>query len=100
MLAFSCKKTDILGSSSGTGEPARLQRLLPVLPQDGDIPEVRILVKESDWKTLLDAYLEEGRLLGSNRLDLASWGNHGEYRLLKSGSNNFFQVKAGVISAL
>ena len=56
LLAFSCKKADILGSSSGAGEPARLQRLLPVLPQDGGIPEVRILVKESDWKTLLDAY--------------------------------------------
>lgn len=30
----------------------------------------------------------------------AEWGNHGEYRILEDGSNNFFKVKAGVINAL
>jgi len=30
----------------------------------------------------------------------ASWGNHGEYRLLKNSSNNFFTVKANAINAL
>ena len=28
----------------------------------------------------------------------ASWGNHGEYRLLETGSNNFFQVKTDIIN--
>ena len=28
----------------------------------------------------------------------ASWGNHGEYRLLETGSNNFFQVKTETIN--
>ena len=30
----------------------------------------------------------------------APWGNHGEYRLLQDGSDNFFQVKAGVVNVL
>lgn len=30
----------------------------------------------------------------------ASWGNHPEYRLLETGSNNFFQAKAAYINAL
>ena len=30
----------------------------------------------------------------------ASWGTHGEYRLLEDGANNFFRVKASVINAL
>ncbi len=30
----------------------------------------------------------------------AGWGNHPEYRLLESGSNNFFEVKESVINAL
>ena len=30
----------------------------------------------------------------------ASWGNHSEYRLLTSGKNNFFEVKAAVVNAL
>ena len=30
----------------------------------------------------------------------ASWGNHGEYRLLKNNSDNFFTVKASAINAL
>ena len=28
----------------------------------------------------------------------ASWGNHGEYRLLETGSNNYFQVKTETIN--
>ena len=27
----------------------------------------------------------------------ASWGNHGEYRVLDTGSNNFFKVKASSV---
>lgn len=30
----------------------------------------------------------------------ASWSNHGEYRLLENGNNNFFQVKSGVVSRM
>ena len=30
----------------------------------------------------------------------ASWGNHGEYRLLESGSNNYFAIKAAVVAKL
>ena len=30
----------------------------------------------------------------------APWGNHPEYRLLESGKNNYFDVKAAVISAM
>lgn len=30
----------------------------------------------------------------------ASWGNHGEYRLLTDGSDNFFKVKAAAVSAM
>ena len=30
----------------------------------------------------------------------APWGNHGEYRILSDGSDNFFKVKAAAISAM
>ncbi|MGM9738750.1 MAG: CotH kinase family protein [Candidatus Cryptobacteroides sp.] len=30
----------------------------------------------------------------------ASWGNHGEYRVMETGPNNFFTVKAGVIKSM
>ena len=30
----------------------------------------------------------------------APWGNHGEYRILSDGSNNFFKVKAQAVNAL
>ena len=30
----------------------------------------------------------------------APWGNHGEYRILMDGPNNFFRVKAGVVDGL
>ena len=30
----------------------------------------------------------------------ASWSNHGEYRILSAGPNNFFSVKASVVNAL
>ena len=30
----------------------------------------------------------------------ASWGNHGEYRLMNTGSNNFFKVKTETIQKM
>jgi hypothetical protein len=30
----------------------------------------------------------------------ASWGNHGEYRLMDTGSNNWFRVKTEVINSM
>ena len=30
----------------------------------------------------------------------ASWGNHGEYRLLAPGASNFFQVKSAAVAAM
>ena len=30
-------------------------RLIPVLPESGEIPEVHITITDKDWKTLLDA---------------------------------------------
>ena len=30
----------------------------------------------------------------------ASWGNHGEYRIMEAGPDNFFSVKIGVINSM
>jgi hypothetical protein len=30
----------------------------------------------------------------------AGWGNHGEYRLMDTGSNNFFKVKTETINKM
>ncbi len=41
------------------------------------------------------------RHLGQGLADRpASWGNHGEYRLLAPGANNFFQVKSAAVAAM
>ena len=41
------------------------------------------------------------RHLGQGLADRpASWGNHGEYRLLAPGASNFFQVKSAAVAAM
>ena len=30
----------------------------------------------------------------------AGWGNHGEYRIMSDGSNNYFKVKAAAVAAM
>ena len=55
LLAFSCKKANILPPGT-EGKVEMPERVVPVLPPDGSVPEIRINIKESDWKGLLQAY--------------------------------------------
>lgn len=59
LLAFSCQKADILGPREPDGGGGIPSRVIPVLPSDGSVPEVRISVKESDWETLLAAFSKD-----------------------------------------
>ena len=50
------------------------------------------------WQSLIAPYVDNDTGEDTRIEDRpASWGNHGEYRLLEPGSNNFFQVKAAHI---
>lgn len=53
------------------------------------------------WQARIAQYVDNDTHQDTAIKDVpASWGNHGEYRLLERGSNNFFTVKAGVINGL
>ena len=60
VLAASCGKIELIPDRGNTtlGMP---ERIIPVLPEDGSVPEVRITVKEKDWQALLDAFNKENR---------------------------------------
>ncbi len=53
------------------------------------------------WQQKIDAYIDNDTGEDTFIEDKpASWGNHGEYNLLKNNSDNFFTVKAAAINAL
>ena len=64
VLAASCSRPDVIPGREGAEDtpdatpaaPQEITRLIPVLPESGEIPEVRISVTEKDWQTLLDAF--------------------------------------------
>ena len=118
-----------LGTSLQCGSQSDAGRQSPLSWGSKDNPLIVKLLGKAEWKRLYISYLKE-LCAGDFKADTAisrikewhqaigpyvsngtgedmeikdrpaSWGNHEEYRLLSSGSNNFFQVKAGVISAL
>jgi len=68
-VAAACTKQEIIpaagagpnsGSSNSQGSGSQngtdIPRLIPVLPESGNVPEVRITVTDKNWKTLLDAF--------------------------------------------
>lgn len=55
----------------------------------------------SEWQGRIRPYVTNDTGEDCEIADLpAPWGNHPEYRLLSQGKNNFFEVKAGVVSSL
>ena len=50
------------------------------------------------WQEKVSPYVSNDTDEDMNIYDApAYWGNHGEYRLMDTGSNNFFRVKAETI---
>lgn len=53
------------------------------------------------WQQRIEPYIDNDTGEDTSIEDKpAPWGNHGEYRLLKNNSDNFFTVKAAAINAL
>lgn len=54
-----------------------------------------------EWQALMKPFLDNDTGEDTELADRpASWGNHGEYRLLEDGTNNWFRVKCRVLNAL
>ena len=52
-----------------------------------------------NWHKLISEYIDNDTGEDCQLEDKpASWGNHGEYRLLEMGGNNYFQVKTSSIN--
>lgn len=118
-----------LGTSQNCGAQSDAGRQDPLRWGSDDNPLMVKLLQKPEWKALYVSYLKE-LCAGDFKADAsmarikewhkvigpyvsndtgedmeikdrpASWGNHGEYRILSDGSNNFFKVKAGVVNAL
>lgn len=66
VLAAACGKPEIIPGPNAQEQPGAADdstpvsrdnpRLIPVLPESGEVPEVRITITEKDWQTLLDAF--------------------------------------------
>ncbi|MBO4455578.1 MAG: CotH kinase family protein [Bacteroidales bacterium] len=54
LLAVACGKQDVIIVDDSP--PKIPERVIPVLPENGTVPEILITVKESEWQRLLDAY--------------------------------------------
>ena len=53
------------------------------------------------WHNMISSYVSNDTGQDMSIIDApASWGNHGEYRLLTDGQNNFFRAKTATIEAL
>lgn len=59
-VAVACGKEDVIIVDDGSGQPeagdAAPKRVIPVLPESGNVPEIVINITEQEWKILLDAY--------------------------------------------
>ena len=54
-----------------------------------------------NWQTRIEQYVDNDTGEDTVIEDKpASWSNHGEYTLLKNGSDNFFNVKAASINSV
>lgn len=52
-----------------------------------------------DWHAMISSYVRNDTGEDMSISDIpAGWGNHHEYRLLETGSNNFFEVKAAAVA--
>ncbi|MBR4735422.1 MAG: CotH kinase family protein [Bacteroidales bacterium] len=118
-----------LGTSHNCGAQDDAGRQNPLKWGSSDNPLIVKLLQKPEWKALYVSFLKElcagdfnaeasmARIKGWHQVigpyvsndtgeDMvikdrpASWGNHGEYRILSSGSNNFFTVKAATVGAL
>jgi hypothetical protein len=80
----------------------RYKQYLQQLCQDGGLFSYRQSVSRiRAWQTAVRPYVSNDTgedMAISDRP--ASWGNHGEYRLLEDSPNNFFKVKAGVVEKM
>lgn len=51
------------------------------------------------WQQMVGPYIDNDTHEDCSIYDQpASWGNHGEYRIMSTGADNFFQVKASVVN--
>ena len=118
-----------LGTSHNCGVQSDSGRQNPLKWGDSSRPLVSKILQYEDWSAIYVKYLKElctglssAQQAGERILSWqnsikdfvqndtgedcsisdapASWGNHGEYRLLESGSNNYFAIKAAVVAKL
>lgn len=67
----------------------------------GDFSADASMARIKEWHKAISPYVSNDTGEDMEIKDRpASWGNHGEYRILSSGSNNFFTVKAATVGAL
>ena len=118
-----------LGTSQDCGVQSDAGRQDPLRWGHQSYPLIMKLLAKPEWKALYVSYLKE-LCSGDFKADVAAarikewhgaiekfvsndtgedmeikdrpapWGNHGEYRILSDGSNNFFKVKAQAVNAL
>ena len=118
-----------LGTMKSLGVQSDAGRQNPLKWGDSSYPLTNKILQNTTWKSTYIQYLKEmcagnfsvsaskkriqqwqGRISQYISNDTgedmtmedrpASWSNHGEYRLLEEGSNNFFEVKAKVVNSL
>lgn len=67
----------------------------------GDMEADAAIRRIQDWQESIRAYVSNDTGEDMTIKDRpAGWGNHGEYRLLERGGNNFFEVKAAAVAAM
>jgi len=67
----------------------------------GEMEAGASMARIRDWQNMVASYVSNDTGQDMTVSDRpAPWSSHGEYRLLAPGANNFFTVKAGVVSSL
>lgn len=56
VFCVACTRPDIIPGPGGQDAPDPNSRLIPVLPESGEVPEIHITVTDKDWQTLLEAF--------------------------------------------
>ena len=78
---------------------AYLKRLID--PKNALIDRASAQARIRSWQARIDQYIDNDTGEDTSIEDKpASWGNHGEYNLLKNDGNNFFNAKASSINPL
>ena len=89
--------TKILQNS--TWKARYVQYLKAICAQGGNMYPSTSMERVRAWQGVIGPYVSNDTGEDTEISDRpAYWGNHGEYRLLQSGSNNFFEVKAQVVA--